>query len=148
MTRDEFATLPPSLALKLVWDALHLGDHLGPMAPPRPPMPPKYDGKLYRKGGFCFMSEMTLDSLTYWHEKARESANSGGKYAAKDAKKAETLERWIAWRTVEPTALWTGERGDRRVTAAAPSRDPELHEKDAGGGSFGGPAPSDDDLPF
>lgn len=148
MTRDEFAALPPAIALRLTWDALNLGDKLGPVAPPKPPLPPKYDAKLFRKGGYCWMSETGLDSLIYWHEKALESANSGGKYAAKDAKKAETLERWIAWRTVEPTVAWTGERADQRVTARPPSRDPELHENGPASVAYGGPPPDDDEIPF
>ena len=149
MTRDEFLSLPPRLALAQLWDALKLDDVLGRVEAPKPPRSPKYDLRMYRKGGHCWASEMTLDSLQFWHQLAVESSQSGSQYAEKDAKKAKNLERWIAWREVEPDAVWQGERDDRATTAAAPSRNPDIHVRD--GGSSGGSydqGPPGDDLPF
>lgn len=152
MNRDEFIGLPPRLALGLLWDALHLDTKMLAVAPPKPPLPPKYDMKIYRRGGFNWASEMSLDGLVFWHKKATESAASGGQYAEKDAKKAASLERWINWRSCEPETVWTGERDNRRVTAVVPSRDPRLNAS-AGGNSSPATAdhqtpPDDDDIPF
>ncbi len=155
MNKDEFLKLPPRMALGYAWDALRLDDLLRTVQAPRTPLPPKYDLKVYRKGGHVWASEMTLESLEYWHKKAKESAASGGKYAEKDAKKASNLERWINWRQCDPDSRWSGERDHDRVTAAAPSREPQLHEsgtKPAAGDEPFTPAPGEPDefgdVPF
>jgi hypothetical protein len=131
VTRDEFAQLPPTIALRLLWDSLQLDAKLAHLEPPRAPLPPKYDMRIYRKGGHCWASECDLKGLLYWHGKAVESAESGSQYAAKDKKKAASLERWIAWRNVEPAAVWTGTRDDSPATALAPSSHPEVYSRDA-----------------
>lgn len=153
MDREQFNKLPLSMQVARIVDALP-PDMLARVLQgeaPKVPRSPKYDYKLWRKGGYCWASEMNLDSLRYWHKKAAESAVSGGQYADKDAKKAKQLDYWIAWREVEPDARWRGERDHDVVTAAAPSRDPEIHSRDAtpsadpsGGSDFA----DDDSIPF
>ena len=125
MTREEFCGLPPSIALGLVYDLARA--KLEPLPPPRAPLPPKFDAKIGRKGGFCWASELTLESLEWWLSKKQESVDSGGPYADRDAKTVEALERFVAWRRACPADAWSGTRGKDRVTAAAPSREPELH---------------------
>jgi hypothetical protein len=154
MNKEEFQNLPARLALGLAWDALNLGDKLGAVAAPRPPLPPKYDLKVFRKGGFNWASEMSLESLVFWHRKAIESSTSGSQYAEKDAKKAANLERWIKWRECEPDVLWAGERDNKKATGAAPSRDPRLHDNEPRGATappsdqYDDAPPDDDSIPF
>lgn len=142
MTREEWLALPTATRLDVIYAVLH--DRLvtvpvpsvqvpatstaSPRTPPSDARSPKYDAKLARRGGFVFMSEMLLHDLEWWLAKKKESVASGGRYAEKDAKTVAELERWIAWRTACPGEAWTGVRGDRRVTALPPARDPELHE--------------------
>jgi hypothetical protein len=141
---------------------------LAAVAMPKVPFAPKFDHRVTRKAGqYCFASEMLAADLQFWHKRAAESAEGGGKWADKDRKHAEELARWIAWRSAFPESRWRGKRGDELVTADAPSRDPELHEwkrgpaadrapapeTEAPGGGFGdeeyGATPTvADDLPF
>jgi len=130
MNRDDFTRLPAAIALGLVWDHLELERHLGGVEAPKPPRPPKYDQRIYRKDGLQYASETDLDGLTWWHARYAESGMGGGQYAEKDAKNAERLAYWVAWRTVEPTKQWSGTRDDREVTAQAPSHKPTLYPKD------------------
>ena len=133
MTREEFATLPVQLALGLVFDMARA--RLEPMDRPAVPRPPLYDGRLSRGNkGFTYMSEMDLRSLEWWHGKKQESADAGGDYADKDAKTAATLATWIAWRRLFPYEVWSGKRGDERVTAAPPSPSPAMHQWEPRGG--------------
>ncbi len=157
MTKEEFAALPPGLALQAVYDAL---PSLRTATAPRVPYPPKFDGRMSRKGQYCWMSEMTLEDLRYWHERNLASAAEGGQYAEKNHKTAKALGYWVEWRSAFPTEQWRGERNHRTVTANAPSRDPELYDweergveqpakragfDDDAGGGFG---PDDDSIPF
>lgn len=91
------------------------------------PRSPRYDGRLGRKGGFCWMSEMTLESLIYWENAKRTSADEGGQYADQNRRTADTLAKWIEWRSIAPDAVWSGTRGEDRATAAPPSREPKLN---------------------
>lgn len=143
MTPAEWLALPTAVRLDVLYEALR--DRLAPMPAPgvnasstsvsasapatqwEPARPPRYDAKLGRKGGYVFMSEMLLHDLEWWLAKKREGAESGGQYAENDRKTAAELERWVAWRTQCPGEAWTGVRGEARVTAAVPARDPELH---------------------
>lgn len=125
MTKDQFLQLPPIVALGLVYDMA--ASKLGPMPVPEYAKPPRYDGRLGKKGGFVWMSEMTLDDLTWWEAKKREGAAAGNQYSEKNGKSADTLAKWIAWRRIEPNAIWSGTRGDDRATAAPPSRDPAVN---------------------
>lgn len=129
MTKDELLSLPPSVAIGLIWDAsANLQKAIGAIEKPRGPLPPKFDRRIYRNGGFVWASESSLESLTYWLGKKREGAASGSQWAEKDAKEAEQLGRWVAYRTWFPHDPWTGTRGNSEgVRAAAPSKSPRLH---------------------
>jgi hypothetical protein len=156
VTRDEFLALPPGLALGIVYDAL--GRQLFEVDAPAVPRSPKFDARQGRKGGYCWMSEMKLDSLQYWHGRAQEEACGGGKYADKAHKSVMNLERWIAWRMAVGNEQWSGERNREQVTAQPPSDKPEIHSWDGSPqrkepepvGSFDdfGGAPDDGDIPF
>lgn len=130
MTRDELLSLPASVAIGLIWDAsASLQQKLAAVEKPRGPLSPKFDRRIYRKGGFVWASESSLESLTYWLGKKTESAKGGGMYADKDAKDAEQLARWVTYRTWFPSDPWTGTRGNSEgVRAAAPSKSPRLHQ--------------------
>jgi hypothetical protein len=129
MTKDEFLSLPASVALGILLDgSAKLGEIVANTEKPRGPLMPKFDRRIYRKGGFVWASESSLESLTYWLGKKREGAASGSEWAAKDAKEAEQLARWVAYRTWYPATVWLGTRGDNEgVRAAAPSKSPKLH---------------------
>lgn len=131
MTRDEFCGLPAAVALGLLWDkSAGIRDAMSKVdAPPRP-RPPKYDQAIYRKGGVSWASEHDLSGLEYWCRKYTESAEHGGEYAEKDAKKAKQVAFWIAWRRCDPTARWSGERNHEQVTADAPSSKPFVFERE------------------
>jgi hypothetical protein len=126
VTKEEFASLPLQTALGLVYDMA--AAKLSPLPRPPVPRPPKYDDRMSRKKGFfVWVSEMTLDDLVWWENKKRESAASDSPYAEKDGKLADKLAKWIEWRRLFPTEVWSGTRGDDRATAAPPSRDPKLN---------------------
>lgn len=157
MTKDEFMSLPPSLALGFLYD---MHPELADRSVPKVPGPPKFDSRSYRKDGmFVWCSEMQLESLEFWHRRHSESAAQGGQYAEKDVKRAKELEFWIRWRRAFPEQRWSGERDRSRVLAQAPSRDPEQHRADRNGGGsrLDSPpaasqgefaAPDDDSIPF
>jgi len=128
VTREEWLGLPSALALAVLYDGnAKIRELVDAADKPQLPRPPKYDMKMYRKGGWNYASELNLESLVFWHGKAVESAQGGGEYAEKDQKKAAALSYWINWRRVEPTTAWSGERDRKQVKANPPSRDPELH---------------------
>jgi hypothetical protein len=130
MTRDEFTTLPPIIALGLVYDMAQA--KLEPMPRPHIDRSPKYDDRFPKKKGFyVWVSEMTLDDLQWWRAKKAESAASGGEWAEKDAKWVAKLDKWIAWRRLFPSDVWSGTRGEDRATAAPPSREPRLNAWDS-----------------
>ena len=130
MTRDELLSLPASVAIGLIWDAsASLQQKLAGIEKPKGPLSPRYDRRVFRKGGFNWASEMSLESLTFWLGRKREGAASGSQWAEKDAREVERLEQWVAWRTWYPEFVWTGTRGDSEgVRAAPPSKHPKLHQ--------------------
>jgi hypothetical protein len=137
--REEFCALPPAIALGLVYDMAKA--KLEPMRCPDVPRPPKYDGRITRKGGeYSWLSEMLLKDLEWWFEARRKSASEGGQYAEQNAKQAKAIEQWILWRKLFPDTRWNGIRGEDRVTAALPSPEPTLHKWNGsgGGGRAGG----------
>lgn len=164
MNRDEFCSLPPSVALGLLYDAY--AKELVNVPVPKLPSPPKFDTRISRKGGmFVWASEMLLNDLKFWHERNAAGATDGSQYAEKNAKMAKALEYWIKWRIAYPTDVWFGERSQGRATvkvrANPPSRDPEQYpwERSGGDGSSSKPAGGgfadadgagggDDDIPF
>ena len=129
MDRSEFCGLPLPIALGLLFDAVSFTNtHLESAPAPEKPRCPKYDLRIYRKGGYQWASETTVESLEFWHKRAAEGAESGSQWAEKDAKTATALERWIAWRQWYPDAIWKGTRNDEENTkAAAPHFRAEVH---------------------
>lgn len=138
MTKEEFCKLSPSVALGFVWHFCRLYEELGTVpapVPPPPPRAPQYDRRIPRKDGTTYASEYDLEGLRYWHGRAAAGAAVSGPYQEKDAKQAEALGLWIAYREAEPDKPWTGMRGDVVVNAAAPNARPTVYPKNA-------PAPS------
>ena len=125
MDRATFTALPVGVALGLLYDAT---PGLAAMPVPELVKPPRYDRRVYRKGGFCWASEMLAADLRYWQGRKAESAASGSQYAEKDAKEVEALGKFIAWREQNPSEPWSGTRGNDELTAAPPSKFPKLHE--------------------
>lgn len=130
MNRDEFTSLPSSIALGILWDVAKLEDRLRDVVAPKPPRPPKYDAAIYRKDGVQWASETDVEGLRFWRGRYLESAAKGGEYAAKDQKRAAALDFWIAWRLVEPMTPWSGERNREQVTAKPPSGKPMVYPRD------------------
>ncbi len=134
MTRDEFINLPLKLALAVIWD-MGGSKRLEQMRAPEIPRSPRYDGRLGRQGGFVWYSEMDLESLRWWHKAKSESAQKDDQYAERNGKAAAALAKWVEWRELFPAERWRGTRGDDKVTAAAPSREPQLNEWNNNGSS-------------
>lgn len=129
MTKEQFTGLPTRIALGILYEGSAGIQKLVDAAEmPQKPLPPKYDFRLFRKGGFNWASETDLEGLVYWHGRAKESADAGGQYAEKDAKKCAALERWIAYRSWYPHLTWEGQRGDEQVRAAGPRAKPKVYE--------------------
>lgn len=130
MTRDEFLALPPSLALAVLIDnAPDIAARLEHIEAPKVPRAPKYDFAIYRKDGVQWASETDVEGLSWWRTRYLESADKGGEYEAKDRKRAKSLEAWIAWRQVERSTQWAGERNDESVVAALPSGKPRVYAR-------------------
>ncbi len=141
MDRAEFTVLPVGVALGLLFDA---NPALAKAQAPELVKAPRYDGRIFKKGGFQWMSEMLAADLRWWRERKTESANGDGKYAESDRKSCAALDKWIAWREQSPNETWSGTRGDDNVTAAPPSKFPAIHENT---GRRPPPPPADDMPP-
>jgi hypothetical protein len=130
MNREEFARLPLSQALGVLYDANVKGYSLESIVAPEPPraaMMPKYDTRCRTKGGTVYASECDLGQLQYYFDRA--SRGTDPKYAEKNAKEAKALGFFLAWREQNPMALWSGERYQQGVvTAAAPTARPRVTE--------------------
>ena len=147
--------LPLPMALELLWEVAR--DRLEHMDAVRPPLPPKFDAKLRKSGGYVWVSEMTYEDIAYWQKRNADGSNDE-KFGESNAKTAATLARWMAWRKLYPDARWNGTRGEERATAEAPSREPRVHKwenKKGGNGSSSGrshgsepPPPPEDDFTF
>jgi hypothetical protein len=163
VTKEEFCGLPLSVALGIMYDVAP--DRFAKVPKPDVARPPKFDGRVSRKGGmFTWASEMLLADLEFWQKRNAAGASDGSQYAEKNAKNAKMLSYWVAYRQAFPAEQWSGERNRTRVTANAPSRDPEQHAWESrgdappasntpsGGGfsdaDYGTAAPPDDDLGF
>lgn len=156
MKPEDFAALPPGIALRVLLECLPEETRDAVLAKPalRSPLPPKYDQAIFRSEGVQWASELDLPSLRYWRQKSLEGGDP--KYADSNRKRAESLARWIAWRDWYPEAIWTGERDRQRVTAAPPSREPQTYPRAGGNGARRPPAPTqpadeidpDADIPF
>jgi hypothetical protein len=147
VTREEFFALPPGIALRVLFDALDEETAAAIASTPAidAPRSPKYDYMIYRQGGVQWASETDLRGLVWWRDRAQASAAEGGKWAEKDAKNAEALNRWIAYREFYPDAPWSGERNREAVVAPAPTAKPRVHPR-AGGGAPR-PAPKQQEVP-
>lgn len=126
MTKEEFLALPPSIQARVLFD--ELATDLAAVTAPTVTRSPKYDFKVYGKGGYTWASEMTLDDLNWHLKRARESAASGGQWAEKDAKKARNLSLWATYRDTDPYGQVTTTRGEEVVAAATPKRFAQKHE--------------------
>lgn len=156
MDRDSFFALPPAVALRVLYDCLdpETIKELVRKEAPVAPRSPKYDYTIWRRDGMMFASECSLSTLRYWHKRASESAVSGGQYADKDRKNAESLERWITWREWYPDVAWSGERNRSECVAKSPTDKPTVYPRQGGNrpalppqDEFGGASDSDD-IPF
>lgn len=135
MTEDDFFRLPPHLALRVLYDCLD-EQTIGSLnaAPTRiAPRKPKYDAQVHKQAGFMWASEMDIGGLRWWVERFRVKADraekEGSQWAAAEAKRVATLEKWIAWREWYPDIVWQGVRGDQDVTGAPPNEWPEVHDR-------------------
>lgn len=160
MNRDQFVGLPASVALGILWDVSPgLAAKVADMEPPKLARPPRFDSIIYRRDGVTFASEYDLSGLRFWRDKKKQSSNP--EFAEKDAKMVKALDYWIAWRAIEPTTPWRGERNREEVTAKPPSDRPEVYPRERRGNGSTTSAPddappaadygfddSDSDIPF
>lgn len=149
MTRGQLLTLPPALAIAVIYDCLdeETVRAITAKEPPAIPKQPRFDLALYGRDGVSFASECDLGQLDWHAARAKKSAESGGQYAEKDAKKLEKLQEWRFWRAVNPTAIWVGKRGDtENVIAAPPSARPQQYART--GGSSRSQSETSDEVEF
>lgn len=144
MDRDEFLSLPPAVALRILFDSLDEDTvrAIGNTEAPKSPRPPKFDRMIFRQGGIMWASECDLECLRFWHNRASQPA-SDPKYEASNKKQAEELARWIAWREWYPNAAWSGERDGKQGLAKPPSAKPAVYPR-ANGNGRPAPPPQDD----
>ena len=152
MTRDEFLSLPPNVALQVLIDASpKMLELIAPIEKPRVPTSPKFDQIIYRSGGITWASEYDAEGLAWWRDTKAENALKGGDYAEKNLKASKSLGYWLEWRRAHPNAIWSGERNRQPVTAAAPRAKPTVYPKeprnDAPAAAASGALPSLDDDP-
>lgn len=135
MTAEDFFALPPAIALRVLFDSLDEETTASLLAREKPEEPrrPKYDAQLHGKSGFAWASESDLRNLNWFRNRSLESAAKGGEWAARDAKMAETLAKWIAWREWYPDAVWSGIRGDEEAIGAPPCGKPRVHARKVNG---------------
>ena len=135
MDRDAFFALPPAVAVRVLFDALDedTARAIANAEAPKLPLPPKFDRKIFRQGGFMWASECDMSGLRFWHGKAIEPP-SDTKYAEANRKQAEELARWIAWRECYPDTTWSGERDGKQGVARGPSAKPKIYPRAPGNG--------------
>jgi hypothetical protein len=150
--REDFFSLPPAVALRVLYDCLDEDTvrALGKAEKPVTPRSPKFDQIIYRQGGVMWASECSVETLEFWAKRAAQSTDP--KYAESDRKKLESLKRWIAWREWYPDATWSGERNREPVVAKPPSDKPTVYPR-TGGGPRQAPPPDEDintdsDIPW
>lgn len=148
MSPEEFLALPPSLALRVLLEAAPgLVEKLKHTEAPKIPRRPRFDFAIYRKDGVQWASETDAEGLRFWRARAQKSAEGGGEYAAKDAKRVKQLDAWLAWRSIEPSAAWSGERQDEAVTADPPSDRPRVYPRRSNGASEANGSEQDNAAP-
>ena len=148
MTPEEFLALPPAVALRILLESLDEETRGTVLSRDKPklPLPPKFDQMIFRREGVVYASETDLEGLRFWHKKSAESAAGGGQYAEKDAKRRDSLARWIAWREVYPEAVWSGERDRVALVAKAPSSKPTVYPRLANGQRSAPTPPPQEDI--
>jgi hypothetical protein len=146
MDRDAFFKLPPSIALRVLFDCLdeETVRAVEGIEAPKPPRSPKFDRKIFRQGGAMWASECSVECLTYWRSRALQPATDP-KYEDANKKQAEELGRWLDWREWYPDAVWSGERDREAVVAKPPSDKPTVYAR-SGGVQRPAPPPPDDDI--
>lgn len=132
MNITEFESLPTHAQMHIIAELLE--DRIDGIPYVEPPRAPKYDVRLYGKGGYSYASESLVKDLQFYADRAR--ANTNPQYAEKDQKLAASLDRWIAYREVDPMGRVTTMRGEEQVTAQPPSKFPTKHSTDAGVAPF------------
>jgi hypothetical protein len=144
MTRDEFLALPPSVALRVLFDSLdeETARVIANAEKPVLPKPPKYDQVIFRQGGVMYASECDAESLRFWHKRSVDGF-ADPKYGESNKKRADSLSRWLAYREVFPGAVWSGERDREPVVAKAPSSKPTVYPR--GNAPRRAPAPPPED---
>ena len=150
MTRAQLLMLPPALAISVIYDCLdeETVKAISAKEPITPPKQPRFDLALYGSSGVSFASECDLAQIDWHMGRAKASADGGGQYAEKDAKKYEKLKEWRYWRAVNPTAIWVGKRGDTENTIAAPPSNRPMQYARTGGSGGGGQSQSNDEGDF
>lgn len=166
MTKEELFALPPSAAIRAIYDCMddETIASLHAAAVPKEPLAPKFDRRIFRKEGFMWASECNLESLTFWRNRALEGAANGGQYADRNSKDAKELGYWTTWREWHPDITWSGERDRVFMVANPPNPKPYVYPRTSSGksgGTPGGNAPSggggfedkdysqsDDSIPF
>lgn len=149
MNRNEFARLPPAIALAILFDCLDEGtvEALKAKVAPEAPSPPRFDLGLYGSNGITFASECSLKQIDWHLDRALKSAEGGGQYAEKDAIKAKKLREWRIWRGCFPGSVWVGKRGDEDAVVAAPPSDrPRVYPRQGGNGGQQRQQQQDDDI--
>ncbi len=130
MTPEELGALPWGIACPIILSTMPpvVTNKLADIEAPRSPPCPKYDRKIFRKGGrHQWASETSLEGLRHWAGLAKESADGGGQYAEKDLKQYTELSYWIGWRIWNPTGRARMTRGDdENVVAEAPMDKPAV----------------------
>lgn len=149
MTREQFLALPPTLQIRLLFDALDEESSRTLLAQEAPTVPnaPRYDMAIYRSGGSSWASEHSLEGLCWWRNRYQQGANGGGQYAEQDKKRVGHLDKWIAWREIFPAECWGGTRGEDEVVAKPPATKPIVYPRQGGNGQRRQqPAPQNEDV--
>lgn len=153
MKPEEFLALPPTIALRLLFECIGPETRAALLDRPalKAPLPPKYDQAIFRSDGIQWASETDLEGLRFWHKKSTENSNS--QYAEQNRKRAESLARWITWREWFPDTAWSGERDGKPGVARPPSKKPKTYPRANGGGRRPPPPPQDEidpdaDIPY
>ena len=149
MTREDFLSLPMTLQVRLLFDALDEESSRALLAQEKPkvPLSPKYDLAIYRSGGNMWASETALEGLEYWAKKYKAGAEGGGQYAEADTKRLANITKWIEWRSLFPSESWGGKRGDDDVVAKPPSTKPTVYPRQGGNGQRrAAPTPQNEDV--
>ncbi len=149
MTKDEFAGLSSTDLAHVLLQILPavIVKKIEGIDLPETVESPMFDLKIYRKNGFHqWASEMDLEGLQFWQGLAQKSADGGGQYADKDAKKVEAFQIWINYREKDPTSAVTVTRGEVTSQASPPSGRPQQYKAIRNEDREPARPPEDDDM--